>query len=359
MLDTQKKPPLQQLPPVQVCQGAWYGDSLKADPEQWVMQLSSAEVTQLAGAADRCLEESQDISAINKGNFKLTSLLAKIEFLGTQLTSGLGFMLIKGIERDQFSTAQLAAMFYGFGAHLGNARMQNGKGHVLGHVRDLNKRSDDPSVRIYETNERQSFHTDSADIVALLCLNKAKSGGESLLVSALTVFNEMRENHSELLACLLDPIATDRRGEIPQGMDPYFSIPVFNWYQDKLSTIYQRQYIDSAQRFDDAFKLSEQHIAALDKFDQLCNDPQLHLRMQLEPGDMQFVYNHNLLHDRTAFVDYAQPEKRRHLLRLWISAAQDRELPPVFKQRYGSIEVGARGGMQIRGVQPCAPLEPV
>ena len=85
-------------------------------------------------------------------------------------------------------------MFYGLGAHLGNARMQNAQGHILGHVRDLNLRSDDPKVRIYQTSERQTFHTDSADVVALLCLNKAKSGGESLLVSAVTVFNEMRQH---------------------------------------------------------------------------------------------------------------------------------------------------------------------
>lgn len=345
-----------QLPPLQLSQAAWYGDSLKGETSRWVMQLSTVEVTELVTAADNCLNLSDDISQINQDNFKLPTLAAKIDLLGEQLTGGLGFMLVKGIDSSQYSTVQLAAMFYGFGAHIGAARMQNAKGHVLGHVRDLNKRSDDPNVRIYQTNERQSFHTDSADIVALLCLNKAASGGDSLLVSALSVFNEMHRNYPELLTCLLDPIATDRRGETPEGMAPFFSIPVFNWYKNKLSVIYQRQYIDSAQRFAGAFKLSAQHIAALDKFDQLCNDPHLHLSMQLQPGDMQFVYNHNLLHDRTAFVDYAQAEKRRHLLRLWISAAKDRELPAVFKQRYGSIEVGARGGMHIKGVDPCAPL---
>jgi len=345
-----------ELPPMQMCQSAWYGDDIKEQPAQWTMHLSVDEVAELAQAATDFLALTDDITKINKGNFKLERLAAKIKFLQRQLSHGLGFMLVKGLDVKRFSKEQLAAMFYGFGAHIGGARMQNSEGHVLGHVRDLNLRSDDPAVRVYQTNERQTFHTDSADVVALLCLNKAKEGGESLLVSANTVFNEMRDSAPELLTCLLDPIATDRRGEIPKGMPAYFSIPVYNWYCKKLTVIYQRQYIDSAQRFSGAFKLTPQHIAALDLFDLLCNNSQLHLRMQLEPGDMQFVYNHSLLHDRTAFIDFEPLAQRRHLLRLWLALPNDRELPAAFKERYETITVGDRGGMNPAGVVPCAPL---
>jgi hypothetical protein len=52
-----------------------------------------------------------------------------------------------------------------------------------------------------------------------------------------------------------------------------------------------------------------------------------------------------LLHDRTAFVDHDDPAARRHLLRLWLSVEGDRALPPKFEQRYGSIEIGNRGGI--------------
>jgi len=346
-----------QLPAKQQSQSAWYGSVLAQQPAQWTMHLNGSQVAELAKAADICLQQSNDVAHINKANFHLPLLGIELQKVRSALLHGLGFMLINGIDKDQFSTLQLAAMFYGLGAHLGNARMQNAQGHILGHVRDLNLRSDDPKVRIYQTSERQTFHTDSADVVALLCLNKAKAGGESLLVSAVTVFNEMREHYPRLLACLFDPIATDRRGEVPPGMQPYFSIPVFSWYQQHLNVIYQRQYIDSAQRFDGAFKLTATHIEALDKFDQLCNDPKLNLRMQLQPGDMQFVYNHSLLHDRTGFEDYQQPQQRRHLLRLWLSMPGDRELPEVFKQRFGSITVGDRGGMSLPNVDPCAPLQ--
>ena len=111
--------------------------------------------------------------------------------------------------------------------------------------------------------------------------------------------------------------------------------------------MYQRQYIYSAQRFPDAPRLTKEHIEALDLFDRLADDPRLHLRMRLRRGDMQFVYNHSLLHDRTAFTDWPEKGRKRHLLRLWISIPGDRPLPEIFKERYGSIEVGDRGGLVL------------
>ena len=93
-------------------------------------------------------------------------------------------------------------------------------------------------------------------------------------------------------------------------------------------------------------------------FDALANDPALHLKMRLAPGDMQFVYNHTNLHDRTGFTDWPDPEQRRHLLRLWLSLPDDRTLPPVFAERYGSVEVGNRGGIVVEGACLVAPLLP-
>lgn len=255
-------------------------------------------------------------------------------------------------------TQEIAAcIFCGIGAHLGSARSQNASGHILGHVRDLGLSSADPNARIYQTAERQSFHTDSADVVGLLCLRKAQSGGESLLVSALSLYNRYQQLRPDLLPLLFEPIATDRRGEIPAGAKPYLTIPVFNWYQGYLTVFYQRQYIDSAQRFDDAPRLSDKHIEALDLFDELANDPTLRFSMQLEPGDMQFVYNHSQLHDRTGFTDWPDPKQRRHLLRLWLSIEGDRPLPECFKQRYGSITVGDRGGIVTSDTRLHAPLD--
>ena len=159
-------------------------------------------------------------------------------------------------------------------------------------------------------------------------------------------------------AMLFDPLATDRRGEVPEGMKPWFEIPVLNWHQGRLTGLYQRKYVDSAARLAEAPRLSDPHRAALDAWDALTNDPDLHLSMRLRPGDMQFVYNHHLMHDRTAFRDWPDPAERRHLLRLWLSIPDDRELPPVFAQRYGSIEIGDRGGIIVRDTKLNVPLQP-
>src|SRR6185503_1254103 len=134
-----------------------------------------------------------------------------------------------------------------------------------------------------------------------------------------------------------------RRGETPKGMLPYYLIPVFNYYEGYVTAIYQRQYIDSAQRFPDAPRLTPAHVEALDLFDTLANDPRLNFSMTLERGDMQFVYNHTLLHDRTGFEDWPETDKRRHLLRLWLAVPGARPLPPVFAQRYGKVDIGDRG----------------
>ena len=168
----------------------------------------------------------------------------------------------------------------------------------------------------------------------------------------------MRRDHPELALALFDPIATDRRGEVAVGQKPFFEIPVFNWYRGLMSSIYQRQYIDSAQRFAQAMRLSPLHVQALDCFDALANDSRLHFLMRLAPGDMQFVHNHTLLHDRTAFEDYSDRSRKRHLLRLWLSSAHARALPAVFAQRYGSLTPGERGGVTVPTAQWHAPLMP-
>lgn len=345
------------LPPQQDIESAWYGPLLASRPDQWTVILSDVEIAELEWTADEIIRQAIPIPKITRQNFRLPVVENKLRQLARRIIDGIGFSLVKRLPIERYSAEKAAIIFYGLGTHLGNARMQNADGHVLGHVRDLNLRSDNPDVRIYQTNERQSFHTDSCDIVGLLCLQTARRGGDSLLVSAVTIFNEMRETRPDLLQLLFDPVATDRRGEVPVGMKPYFSIPVFNWYQGYLTVMYQRQYIDSAQRFSDAFRLTPAHVEALDLFDNLANDQRLNISMHLETGDMQFVYNHGLLHDRTAFEDWPDSKYRRHLLRLWLSVPGDRPLPDVFRQRYGSIQVGNRGGVAIEeGLVASAPV---
>src|SRR4029077_11977695 len=132
------------------------------------------------------------------------------------------------------------------------------------------------------------------------CLHAARAGGLSSLVSSVTLFNEMRNRRPDLARVLFGPIETDRRGEVAAGQKPFFCIPVFNWYAGLLSTIYHRNYIESARRFAEVPALTAVQREALDLFDKLTNDPALHFRMEFQAGDVQLVHNHTLLHDRTA-----------------------------------------------------------
>lgn len=345
-----------ELPPEQHNAAAWTAPDMAARAD-WRMMLSTADIAEIEAATDALITRDADIASITAHDFPLPNLSPRLKArTRDEVLNGRGFLLIRGLPVERWSLRKSATAYYGLGAHLGAARSQNGRGHVLGHVQDFGLDAGDPNVRIYQTNARQTFHTDSCDVVALLCLKTAQSGGLSALVSSTTIFNEMRRRRPDLLKLLFEPIATDRRGEIPEGGKPFFTIPVFTWHQGHLTAIYQRQYIDSAQRFPDAPRLTPAHVEALDLFDALADDPALNTTTEFRPGDVQLVHNHTLLHDRTGFVDWPEPERRRHLLRLWLAADGARPLPEVFAERYGSTVVGDRGGVIVKGTKLQAPL---
>jgi hypothetical protein len=297
-----------------------------------------------------------DLAAIGPDDFPLPTLGPRLRLLLDDVLNGRGFVLIRGLPVARWGKREAAIAYLGVGSHLGSLRSQNAQGHVLGHVRDAGLSSDDPNVRIYQTRERQTYHTDSCDVVGLLCLQPARSGGLSSLVSSVTIHNEMLQRQPDLLEALFEPIETDRRGEVPAGQRPFFSIPVFNWHAGLLSAIYQRQYVESARRFPGVRPLTERQTSALDLFDELANDPALHMMMKFEPGDIQLVHNHTVLHDRTSFEDWPEPQSKRHLLRLWLAPAVARPLPPVYAERFGSVVAGDRGGIVVEGTRLTAPL---
>jgi hypothetical protein len=345
------------MPIPQVMEGpsAWYGPQVAVSHE-WIEHLSQTEIAEIDAAVQQLISAEKEIPSIRQNDFPLPTLGPRLRRILNDVLNGRGFALLRGLPLQRWSRRQSATAFFGLGAHLGNARSQNAQGHVLGHVRDLGMSSSDPNVRIYQTNERQGYHTDSCDIVGLLCLQTAKVGGFSSLVSSVTIYNEMRRQRPDLLSCLFEPIETDRRGEVPEGQKLYFEIPVFNWHAGLLSAVYQRKYIDSARRFVGT-PLTPQQQDALDLFDVLCDDPRLCMSMEFVPGDVQLVHNHTLLHDRTGFQDWPELGRQRHLLRLWLAPPEARPLPPVFAQRYGSITPGDRGGVIINGMKQIAPLE--
>jgi hypothetical protein len=336
---------------------SWIGAELARHPEQWIYTLSPAEIREIEDAVAKV--RGRDLAGLSVVDFALPKLGPVLDDMREEVLDGRGFVLIRGLPVEGKPIGDSALAYWAIGTHFGNPRSQNAMGHLLGHVRDLGLATTDPNVRTYQTTERQHFHTDSCDIVALLCLKTARSGGLSSIVSSMAIYNEMAKRRPHLLERLFQPFATDRRGEVPVGEKPYFDMPVYNEYEGYLSAIYSGTYIRSAQRFLEVPRLTEEDVEALEMFDDLANDKELRLDMELRPGDMQFLHNHTCLHDRTAFVDWPEPERKRHLLRLWLASPGARPLPAVFAARYGSTTIGDRGGIICEKTRLHAPLEPV
>jgi hypothetical protein len=337
---------------------AWYGPDLARKPDDWIYTLSEEDLQCMDRALKQFASSGLTMGEISRATFPLGEFGDRLDRVLQALLHGRGFILLRGLPLERYSKQQAALAYLGIGAYLGKFRSQNARGHLLGHVRDTGADISDAGTRYYQTNRQLEFHTDSADIVGLLCLRPAKHGGESLIASSVTIYNEMNSQFPELVEALFNPYPTDRRGEVPEGMQAWFDLPVFNWYADQLSTIYVGQYIRTAQAsFPAARRLTELEFQAIAKLDELANDPRIHLKMDFRMGDMQFLHNHQILHSRTDFEDWEAPEQRRHLYRLWLAPENARPLPPDFAVRYGSVTPGNRGGIVVKGTRLTFDLE--
>ena len=242
-------------------------------------------------------------------NFPLATLGPQLDRLCSEVLNGRGFVLLRGMPVENRPIAESATAYWGVGTYFGSARSQNAKGHLLGHIYDLGGSSaTDPTIRSYATAERQNFHIDRCDVVALLCLRRAKSGGLSAIVSSMTLHNVMAQRRPDLLERLYQSFPVDRRGEVPPGKAPFYEAPVFNEHNGYLSVLYSRLHIGSAQRFPEARRLTAEDYEALDMLAALAADPELCLEMTFMPGDIQFLHNHTILHARSEYEDWPEAQ---------------------------------------------------
>lgn len=324
----------------------------------WIRHLTEGEVREIHLAVGRVERKGLDIADITRDAFPLPGLAPDLARIREELLRGRGFALIRGLPVEGRSMRQIATAFWGIGTHLGEAISQNAKGHLLGHVKDIGHDPRNPEHRLYATRARHRFHTDSCDLVGLFCVRPAKEGGLSSISSSATIYSEMRRRRPELAELLSRPIHIDRKGEIPKGKGPWYRMPVFNHHAGCITTYYARDFFDGAQRHEGVPPVSREQTEAMDLFEDLAARQDIRLDMELHPGDMQFVHNHQIVHSRTGYEDHPEPERKRHLLRLWLSASDGRELPPAYAERYGNIALGTkRGGIMVPGTKPYAPLE--
>jgi len=208
-------------------------------------------------------------------------------------------------------------------------------------VRDEGVARTDPSVRLYRTRARQDFHTDGSDLVGLLCLQRAMSGGESRIASSATVYNELLRRRPDLIEVLYSPFFWDRNDEQSEGEDPFFALPVYSDVNGAPRMFYIGWYIRDAQRHPQVPRLTEPQIEAMELVETIANDPAFHIEMDFQPGDVQLLNNAKILHAREAYEDADDPREQRHLLRLWLTA-----------RHFSSVEARLRSGIPRRA-QSC------
>lgn len=341
--------------------GAWRGADMAGCRDEWLYTLSDTEVGELDDAMRAT--RGREIVEIGRGDYTLPTLGAVFDDMRRELLHGRGFVVLRGIPVGDYSMEEAARVYWGLGTYFGNARSQNARGHLLGHVCDLGARFDaikNPGkARIYQTRIRQLYHTDSVDMVSLMCLQKAKAGGESSICSSITVHDEMWRRDRKLWEVMYRPFWRDRRGEVPEGHKPYYPSAMFHYHEGLLSTTYSRDYAESCSRFPELPPMTDEQTASFDLFDSIAEDPDNRLDMAFEPGDVQILHNHQILHARADFEDWPEVERKRHLLRLWLAPDDARPLPDSFLERYLSTEIGNRGGVMVPGIKLNVPLDPV
>jgi hypothetical protein len=288
-----------------------------APSNSWIRAFPQAEIAELEAAATSAMQSGKAVLDLRQGDFHLP-LLKKVsqEWL-EELNNGRGFMLLRGLPVDEWGFELSQCAYAGLGLNLGILASQNSAGDVLGHVRDTGADPKDPLVRLYKTNQAQGFHVDGADIISLLCLRGARSGGKSRIASSVSIFNTILERRPDLVPLMFEPFHFDRQEELAAGEDPTFAIPLTYYDGDNLRMFYIGWYIRDAQRHEHVPRLTSTQQELLSLIDSVADE--LALDMDFQPGDIQLLKNSTILHGRSAFEDWPDVSMRRHLLRLWIN----------------------------------------
>ena len=335
----------------------WRGSNIR-NSQDWHINLTQSHTSEIKSAVQRSIDEGIPVLDLNPACFPLPRLAPVLKVTYQELLYGRGFVVFHGMPVQDLNREEIIRAYMGIGSWLGEPVSQNKKGHVLGHVKDIGSDHTNPQTRIYGTSYRQLYHTDGSDLVGLLCLQRAKSGGVFSLASSVAIYNEIARRRPDLVRVLSSPFVVDRKGEVPDGKKDTYEIEIFHHHKRRLLTIHDRVFINAAQHRDYVPRLTDQQIEALDLLDDLAGSEEFCLDYEWQQGDMNFAHNHQVLHARTDYEDYPELDRKRHLLRLWLSTNDGWELPPVFAEKFGSVAQGQRrGGIHVPGMTPTVPLE--
>jgi hypothetical protein len=297
---------------------AWRGSEL-ARSDEWIYRLSDAERAEILELAAALRRAGTPREQVTRDQAPLRALAPAVRAWRQTLARGRGFVLVRGLPVERMSDEEAALAYWALGLHLGTPVPQNFDGELLTDVRDVGADPTDPSTRLYKTRAEQDFHTDGADVIGLLCLRGARRGGESRIVSSVSVYNAIVRRRPALAAALFRDFYWHYFE--PQMPAPtYFVRPICAERGGGLNTFFIPWYIRRAQEIPEVPPLTAEQRATIEIVEATANDPALYLDMEFRPGDIQLLKNSVILHKRTAYEDWDEPARKRHLLRLWLSA---------------------------------------
>jgi hypothetical protein len=243
------------------------------------------------------------------------------------LRSSRGFVLLRGLTRERFGLDGMGRALFGLGAHIGVPLPQSWHGELLGNVIDVSDR--EVKARGYQTGGGQRMHTDSCDIIALMCVRAAKSGGASRISSSVAVHNAILATRPDLASRLYRGFVyrrMERDAELGSGILVTPPVPTFSTESGALSCHTSGGYPRRAFHEGDAVP-DDLAMEALDTVARLAASPDFHLDMDIGEGDIQFLNNRRMLHGRLDYQDYPELDRRRHMLRLWLQMPSWPALP--------------------------------
>jgi hypothetical protein len=326
----------------------WTREEVERD-KSWIQHLSADAVSGFEHALAHAKATGKAMLNMSPEDFPLNgaaSAALQKAIAGTQ--SAWGFCLLRGLPVTRWSIAEARLAYWGIGLHIGVARTQNSASEFMSDVRDENGSYRGKRGRGYNTNAALDFHVDFCDVVALLCLRTAKSGGASMMTSSVAVHDEIARVRPDLIETLYEPFYFSLQGAGSANDGAYYKCSIAGKKDGRLAVRVNRKNIDAAQRdFDEIPRLSAKQTEVLDLLDKLYPDPRFCYSMWLEPGDLQLLNNHVIVHSRTEFEDFDDAEQKRHLLRLWLSVPQAQPLPDLWVDAFKDIRSGAvRGGLR-------------
>ncbi len=340
----------QTLPPAAEGPSAWTRAQMERD-QGWIVRFTDADLAELAAATDALAVRGLGPLEFGRDDFPLPGLGPKLVELLEEIEYGRGFVLLRGLDVEAFDLDRLSLLYWGLGAHLGQVISQNSQGDLLGRVTDMESGRYakggyyEEGVRGHRTNAFLAPHSDSSDVVGLLCVRPAKVGGESWISSSIAVYNRIRATRPDLLGPLLDGFRYDLVGKGRTSDEVTANrVPVYSWAEGVLSCRFNKQQIElGAARTGEALTDAQREAIAL--VEDLALTEEFLLPMAFEPGDIQLLNNHVTVHSRGGYEDWAEPERRRLLLRLWLNIPNGRPLAPEYADR---LNTGGRGGVTER-----------